>query len=127
MYDPFAAPQVMPGPVPVPTPAAPPAQGPSPNNAFAGLLQRYPELAGLMHGGGGQFMDGFQQARSDWRSQRPQFSFDPNSAQTRMAQRQAFMPQMQDWRSQRPTFGSYLSGLGTAPTGVMTTNPNAGV
>lgn len=118
MYDPFAtypppgtmaatsAPQhaqVMPNPIPV-----------SPNNALATLYQKHmknmmpngqfplnPGTGGPIQGqqAPGDWRDQFQQARMDWRGNRPE-------QQTQMA----------DWRQQRPMPRDYRMGT-VPPTG----------
>lgn len=122
MYDPFAPPPMQP---PVAQPPQPPGVmmpgggttgaplQPSPNNAL-GAFGHFGHF--------GQFgmpqIGGYLQALQGWRGQRPdRQGFTPDGGAP------DFRSAIMDWRQQRPTFGSYMQ----APTGVMPTNPNAGI
>lgn len=91
---------------------------------------------GMMHtmgtplaGIGQQILGGigdFRNALMDYRGQRPQFAYDPNSDQSMQAQRMAFNGQMADYRDQRPRVMDYLGFPGGHMGGGQVMTPGGG-
>jgi hypothetical protein len=68
----------------------------------------------------------FRNALQDWRSQRPDFSFNSSSGTSMGDQRQAYQTQLDAWRDQRPSPFSYLFGNTPPGTTPPTMTPGGG-